>query len=310
MSIKRLLSVGFLIALTSLTAGCSTEANPSTTVPTTSDNAASEKIMVTTSISPLQDLIAQVGGDRVQVTSLVPTGSDPHDFSPKPEDVRKVAESSIFFANGIGQEQYLEDLVQNAGNPDLQTVVLSDGLTVLGQEDGSLGNPHLWLDVQNTKIYVEKIRDVLSAASPENKEYFDQNATAYLAELDELDSWIRSEISTIPVEDRDIVVFHDAWAYYANQYGLNLLRPMVYNGESEPSTKEYAELVDLIKEYEVKAVFAEAGFNSKIVEQLAQDSGAKFVDDLYDDTLGDTPETDSYIEVMKMNTEAIVSGLR
>lgn len=266
--------------------------------------------LVLTSISPLADLIKQVGGDKIQVVNLVPPGTDPHDFEPKPEAVRQVATAKLFLANGVGEEYYLEKLVKNAGNPSLRTVTLAEGLPILGQEGGSLGNPHLWLDVQNAEVYVEKIRDALIEAYPEDKETFEKNAQAYLGELKVLDQWINDQILTLPIESRKIIVFHDAWSYYANRYGLTVLAPVVRSGQSEPSAKEYAEIIQMIRQYKVKAVFGEVGFNPKLMHQLANETGVKVVDDLYDDTLGNTPETNSYINVMKYNTNALVSALK
>lgn len=290
--------------------------------------------VVITSISPLADLIKEVGGDRIQVISLVPTGSDPHTYEPTPDAVRQMATAKLFFANGVGQEAYLEKLVENSQNQDLRTVVLADGLQIKGIEDldsehegeevhkeddvhiegdghdHSQGNPHLWLDVKNAQNYVEKIRDTLIETYPQDQEIFTANAESYLQELSSLDQWIQEQINTIPQENRDLIVYHDAWVYYTDRYGLTVLRPVVHGEESEPSAKEYAQLIELVKENNVKAIFGEVGFNTKLILQLAQETGVKVVDDLYNDTLGATPETDSYIDIMKHNTNAIVSALK
>ncbi|AFM41999.1 ABC-type metal ion transport system, periplasmic component/surface adhesin [Desulfosporosinus acidiphilus SJ4] len=265
---------------------------------------------VVTSISPLADLIKQVAGDKVKVINLVPAGSDPHEYEPTPSNVRQVAASSIFFANGVGEEVYLDKVVSNAANPSLRKVVLSDGLPILGKDQGGEGNPHLWLDVQNAKHYVETIRDQLSQTYPEDKQYFTQNAAAYLTKLTELDQWIRTQISSLPPESRKMVVLHDAWSYYAKQYGLTFVQPMLHTGEAEPSAKEYADLIQMIREQKVHAVFSEEGFNPKLAQQLASETGVKFIDNLHDDTLGDTPDSNSYIAMMKSNTAAIVSALK
>ena len=272
--------------------------------------ALSTQPVVTTSISPLADIIRQVAGDKVEVVNLVPAGSDPHEYEPRPEDVRHLAESKLFFANGVGEELYLEKLISNAGNKELTTIVLSDGLTILGREQNSVGNPHLWLDVNNTIAYVEKIQSALSAAFPADTQYFEQNSAHYLQELKDLDAWIKSQISSIPPEHRKIVVFHDAWAYFAKRYDLTLVEPLLHSGTAEPSAQDLAKMLTFIKEQHVRAVFSEAGFNPKLVQQLAHDTGIKFAQDLYDDTLGNTPETNSYIGMMKKNTSKMVEVLR
>jgi manganese/iron transport system substrate-binding protein len=300
MSPKRYLLLFFVLSSIILVSGCSNQAPAATTQPK----------MVITSISPLADLIQQVGGDKIKVVNLVPAGTDPHEFEPKPSDVRQVAASSIFFANGVGEEVYLSKIIANAANPNLRTVILSDGLTILGKDQGGEGNPHLWLDVDNAKHYVEVIRDQLSQTYPEDKQYFAQNASAYLTKLSELDQWIRSQISTLPPESRKMVVLHDAWTYYAKQYGLAFVQPLLHTGEAEPSAKDYADLIELIHAQNIHAVFSEAGFNPKLAQQLASETGVKFVDTLHDDTLGNTPESNSYIAMMKSNTNAIVSALK
>ncbi|MGE4272682.1 MAG: metal ABC transporter substrate-binding protein [Desulfitobacterium sp.] len=283
--------------------------------------------VVITSISPLADLIKEVGGDRIQVVSLVPTGSDPHTYEPKADAVRQVATAKLFFANGVGQEYYLEDLISNSQNPSIRTVVLSEGLPLLGvkeydahKEEGthtegdghdhSQGNPHLWLDVTNAQHYVEKIRDVLIETYPQDQEVFATNAQNYLLELESLDQWIQEQIQTIPENHRQIIVYHNAWSYYTERYGLTVLRTVVSGEESEPLLMEYTQLLQLIEEHDVKAIFGEVGFNNKLILKLAQDTGIKVVDDLYPDTLGVSPDTDSYIGIMKHNTNAFVSALK
>lgn len=266
--------------------------------------------LVITSISPLADLIKQVGGDKIQVVNLVPAGTDPHDYEPKPEAVRQVAASKLFIANGVGQELYLDKLIKNAGNSSLRTIVLSEGLPIIGEGPNNPGNPHLWLNVKNAQFYVEKIQRALTEAYPEDKDIYAKNAAAYIRQLKELDLWIEDQIHSLPEDSRKIIVFHDAWSYFANRYGLTVLSPLVHNGEAEPSAKEYAQIIQLIQQHKVKAVFGEVGFNSKLIHQLATETGVKIVDDLYDDTLGNTSETDTYIKVMRYNTNALVSALR
>lgn len=302
------LSLATLLSLFLLISGCN--ARSSGTPGPAGVSGSAGPLIVTTSISPIADLIRQVGGDRVKVTNLVPTGVDPHSYEPKPDDIRQVALSSLFFANGAGEELYLDKLVQNAANSHLREIVLSDGLTILDKSPDNPGNPHLWLDVQNAERYVAKIRDALDQASPANKTYFDQNAADYIKQLQELDHWIAGQIATIPASARQIVVFHDAWPYYAKRYGLIILQPIVHSGEAEPSAQEYVDLIQLIKARHVRAVFGEVGFNPKLVQRLAQDTGVKYVTNLYDDTLGATPQSSSYIAMMRTDTVTIVNALR
>lgn len=309
----------FLLGLVFLLSGCGKEGQTSNL----------DQKVVVTSISPLADLIKNVGGEDIQVIHLVPTGSDPHTYEPTPDGVRAASTARLFFANGVGQEEYLEKLLKNAQNPSLSIVVLSEGLEIHGAEtqededkhdqehnpqdhghEHSQGNPHLWLNVKNAQKYVEKIRDALIVTFPQDQEVFIANAGAYLKELEELDQWIIEQISTIPEENRDVIVYHDAWSYYTTGYGLNLLSSIVHNEEGEPSAQSYKNVINLIKEHKVKAIFSEIGFNTKVVQQIANETKVNIVQDLYSDTLGSTPDTDSYIDIMKHNTLRIIEGLR
>ncbi len=270
-------------------------------------------LQVVTSISPLADLIKNVGGDKVQVTALVKPGNDPHDYEPTPEDVRLVSTARIFFANGAGEEPYLERLVKNAASPGLKLVTLSDGLEILDKgwngDYAETGNPHLWLDVQNAEAYVRKIRDSLSEVSPQNRDYYAERAATYLQDLDQLDKSIAAEISSLPQADRQMVVFHAAWPYFAKRYGLEL-KSLVKNSDSEPSAREYADLITYITSHHVKAVFGEVGFNPKLVQQLARDTGVKFVGNLYDDTVSPDSEANTYIKMMTLDVQTIVKALK
>jgi len=300
----------FLLLLTAalFLAGCTPKQQHSA-VPTQTGSG----IQVITSISPLADLIKNVGGDKIKVTALIKPGNDPHDYEPRPDDVKLVAGAQVFFANGAGEEPYLEKLIKNAGSASLKTVTLSDGLELLEKggegEYSSTGNPHLWLDVSNAEAYVEKIRNTLSQISPQDKDYFSANADRYLKELDNLDNSISTQISAIPLSNRKMVVFHDAFPYFAKRYGLQF-RSLVKSSDSEPSAKQYAELITYVKQEQVKAIFGEAGFNPKLVKQLSQATGTTFVDNLYDDTVSPNTQADTYIKMMELNTKTIVQALK
>ncbi|MDI3328559.1 MAG: metal ABC transporter substrate-binding protein [Alicyclobacillaceae bacterium] len=265
-----------------------------------------DKVAVVTSITPLADMIRQVGGDRVAVTALVAPGTDPHDFAPKPSDIRAVAGAKVFIANGLGEETYLEKLIQSSGRSDLKVVVLSDGLQALGGgEEGQ--NPHMWLAPSYAIRYVEKIRDTLAQVDPAGATGYQERAKAYIDRLRELDAWIREQIAQIPPDRRTMVVFHDAWPYFCREYGLDYIY-LVSSEQAEPSAQEYAKILTAVKERRVPAVFGEEGFNPKLVQRLAADAGVRFVDGLLDDTVGGAG-ADTYIDMMKFDVQLIVGAL-
>jgi ABC-type Zn uptake system ZnuABC Zn-binding protein ZnuA len=269
---------------------------------------------VTTSLSIFADLIKNVGGDRVPVTSLLGPDTDPHDYAATPQDAVAVARSRVFFANGLNLEEWLDDVVTNAAGPDLRVVTLSDRLPVLGaggtNPEFAAGNPHLWLDVSLAMAYVMVIRDTLDELDPANSPTYDANAARYLALLQNLDFAVYSEIRKVPEANRKMVTFHDAWPYFTARYGLTNFPVHQADPEGELSAQEYAELVDLIRRENVKVLFGEAGFNPKILQQLAADTGVRFVDGLYGDTLAPGGPAATYVGMMQHDVSLLVDALR
>jgi manganese/iron transport system substrate-binding protein len=270
-------------------------------------------LQVITTISPLADLIKNVGGDRVAVTALVPIGDGPEDYDPTPADASAVAAARLYFANGLGLEAYLDDLVQSSGNAALQIVTLSDGLPTLsgfGQGAEAGGNPHLWMNVRNSIAYVEVIQHTLSQVDPDNAPTYQANAATYTAQLTELDSYIEQQVQTLPVAQRVLVTTHDAYPYFADRYGMRHLAVISANPDSDPTAQEYGALIQTVKDNNVKAVFGEAGFSDKFIAQLAADSGATYVANLYTDTLSQDPPGNSYLGMMRYNADQIVAALK
>jgi manganese/iron transport system substrate-binding protein len=270
-------------------------------------------LKLATSIRPIADMVRNVGGERVEVLALVPPGGEPEDYDPTPADAVAVGKSRVFFANGLGLETYLTGMVEAVGGSQLEVVTLSDGLPVIagfGQGAEAGGNPHLWLDPQNAIRYVEVIRQTLDRIDPAGAATYDANAAAYTAKLQQLDASIEQQVGTVPAEHRVLVTTHDAYPYFAQRYGFQYLAVVSANPDSDPSAQEYAQLVKTVKDNQVRAVFGEAGFSEQMIAQLAADTGAAFVGDLFTDTLSEAPPTNTYIGAMEYNADTIVSALR
>jgi ABC-type Zn uptake system ZnuABC Zn-binding protein ZnuA len=256
-----------------------------------------------------------VGGDRLtSVQSIVPAGVDVEDYNPKPEDMQAVAHANLLVMNGLALDRWVPKLVQ-AANPDVSTLILSEGLPVLGAgasenpDIAQYGNPHFWLDPQYAKVYVQRIHDQLVAMDPEGAATYDANTAAYLAQLDELDAWIQEQVATIPPGSRKLVTFHEAYPYFAERYGFQLIGVITPSPGQEPSAGELAQLVGQVKAAHVKAVFSEAQFSPRLTQALAQEAGIQeVVTDLYNDSLGDPP-ADSYLGMMRYNVQRIVQAL-
>lgn len=270
-------------------------------------------LRVVTTTTVFADLIEHVGGDRVEAISIVPAGVDPHVFDPTPREGRNVATADLLFINGLGLEEWIEKLLQNAGSPGLRVTTLSAGLTPIegvsfsAHHHDEEGDPHFWLDVRHAMHYVRRIEQALSEYDPDGAAFYQANAAAYLAELEVLDNWIIDQISTISAENRVLVTYHDAFGYMAQRYGLDILGVLVRNPDSEPSPRELATLVREIRQLGAKAIFAEPQINPQFAHNLASESGI-IIATLYSDALTKTVPT--YIDMMRYNTNSLVEALR
>jgi manganese/iron transport system substrate-binding protein len=292
MSLKRPL----LIILALLLASCS---NAKTTA--TSDGG---KVAVVTTISTLNSFVQGVGGDRVTVSSIVPIGASPETYEPTPQDVGTIASAQILVENGAGLEEWLQKLLTNAGSKDLRVVVCTEGLPVKNL------NPHVWMDPQMAKQYVLKIRDALVATDPTHADEYNANATAYNAKLDDLTKSIQARINTIPPAQRYMIVFHNAWQYYNDRFGITTLGFVERNPGQEPNPQQIASLIDLARAHGVRAVFSEPEYSPKILQSIAQGAGVKVVENLYDDSIGTDPRVANYIAMLNYDTSIIVKALK
>ena len=270
--------------------------------------AAGGQVRVVTSLEIFADFIRHVGGDRIQVTALVPGHADPHTYEPAPSQVAKVTKADLVVINGLGLEETLHDLIYNNVGSGVPIVETAEGLPVIGgSDDGNgAGNPHLWLNVQYAMRYVERIRDALIAVDPEGADLYRSNAGAYLNELDALDKEVAADIQSIPPERRKLVTFHDAYPYFAERYGREVVGVVVESPGREPSARELARLTDRIRSEKVTVVFKEPEFDAKMLETAAEDAGVKvrtllsgaYVDGVH-----------SYVELIRFNVMQLTEGL-
>jgi ABC-type Zn uptake system ZnuABC Zn-binding protein ZnuA len=271
----------------------------------------SVRLAVVTTTSVFADLVRNVGGDLVTVSSLVPPNSDVHTFSPKPSDMRRLAVAGLVVMNGLGLDDWLLRTVESvAGNAPLVKLAVdlpgADYRT--GEDPSGPPNPHLWLNVSYAQGYVDRIAAALQQADPADAARYASQAAAYRARLGDLDAWVKTEIASIPAPNRRFVAFHDAFPYYAAAYGLEIVGVAVSAPGQDPSAGYTAALVDAIRAAHVRAIFAEAQFPPKLVEQLAGETGTTVVATLYDDSIGDPPIT-SYEAVVRWDTEQFVKAL-
>ncbi|MBV8637993.1 MAG: zinc ABC transporter substrate-binding protein [Candidatus Eremiobacteraeota bacterium] len=261
-------------------------------------------IAVVTTISTFNSMVQAVGGNRVQVKSLVPVGASPETYQPTPQDVATLSQAALLVENGAGLETWLGKTIANVGSHTLRTVVCSNGLTVQNQ------NPHLWMDPVNAKHYVFAIRDGLINIDPQHGEEYRTNARHYAASLDKLQASIARRIATIPPSHRYMIVFHNAWLYYNERFGITSLGFIEANPGQDPNPQQIAQLIELARAHQVRAIFSEPEYSAKIAQQIAHNANIKVVDNLYDDSIGTDPQVSTYTGMLNYDTDVIVKALQ
>ncbi len=277
------------------------------------------KIVATTTI--VGDIVSQVGGDLIELSMLLPVGTDPHSFNPTPQDIAKVTEAAIVFANGAGLEEFLDPLIESAGAGD-RVVHLSEDIELIDfageheadedEHDHGNGDPHTWTEPHNVILWVESIERELSQLDPANAEVYAANADQYKAELEELDVWIRQQVSQVPENNRKIVTDHLAFGYFASTYGFELLGAIIpgYSTLAEPSAQDIAAMEDAIRDLGVKAIFVGNTVNPNLAERVAEDTGTQIVF-VYTGSLSEPGgDADTYLEYIRYNTSAFIGALK
>jgi len=279
---------------------------------------AQDRLNVIATFSILGDFVKNVGGDRVEVATLVGPNGNAHVYAPSPGDAKKVADAKLVFVNGLGFEGWLERLVKASGTK-APIVVATKGIKPLERagehghdhdHDHGRADPHAWQSVANAKTYVANIRDALIAADPAGKDAYLANAAAYLAKLDALERDVREVIAKIPADRRRVITSHSAFGYFQDAYGVSFTAPQGVSTEAEASAKDVAAIIAQIKKQKAAAVFLENVTDPRLVEQIARETGAKVGGTLYSDALTDDKgDATTYIDLMRHNLRQLASAL-
>jgi len=268
---------------------------------------AQDRLNVVASFSILGDFVRNVGGDRVNVTTLVGANSDAHVYVPAPADAKKVAEAKLVVVNGLGFEGWLSRLLKSAGGK-ASVVTATSGIAPL--KLGSDADPHAWQSVGNAKIYVANIRDALVAAAPADADGFKSRANAYLADLDALEREVRAAIETIPESRRKVISTHSAFGYFAAAYGIEFIAPLGVSTESEASARDIARIITQVRAARIPAVFLENITDPRLMGRIAAETGARVGGTLYSDSLtGEKGDSPTYIAMVRHNIKALTSAL-
>jgi ABC-type Zn uptake system ZnuABC Zn-binding protein ZnuA len=272
-------------------------------------NPSSAGVRVVATTTVFADIVRNVGGDRVSVESIIPAGAGPEDYEPKPNDARKLADADLVVSNGVGLDDFLDGLIDAAGEGATARLVLGEGLEPIAV--GGEENPHFWLDPTIVADhYVPAIAAKLAELDTAGAASYEANAAAYVEVLRELDAANQVKVATISTENRKLVTFHDAFPYFARHYGFELVGVIVDSVGQEPTSADLATLVQTVKAANVRAVFSEAQFSPELARTLADEAGVtRVVTTLYNDTVG-PPPTDTYLKMMEWNVDEIVEALR
>lgn len=269
------------------------------------------------------DVAAAVGGDLIDLHVLLPKSADPHSFEPSARDAALVADADLVLTNGLGLEEFLQGLLENAGG-DSQVLAVSDGIATIDfqagvnggthGDDGQAGSPdpHVWMNPLNVRTWAQNIADAYSALDPNHVDDYQANAEAYIASLEALDAWAQKQISQLPPGRRVLVTDHDSFGYFADHYGFKVVGAMIpsYSTLGEPSAAEIAALEGAIAQFDIPAIFVGVSMNPALGEQVASDTGVQLVP-VYTGSLSDTPGgPTTYIEMLRYDVEAIVAALK
>ena len=284
---------------------------------------AQNKIKVVASFSILDDMVKNVGGDRVAVVALVGPNGDAHVYQPTPAAAKAVGGANLVVVNGLGFEGWMDRLVKASGYKG-PVVVASQGIKTREMTSEEKGehehgaardeqkiDPHGFQDLHNGRIYVENIAQGLSAVDPAGAAAYKANADAYEARLADLDKWVKTEFAAIPKAKRRMITSHDAFGYFGAAYGITIISPMGFSTESEAAAGDIAKLIQQIRQEKISAVFIENVTDPRLMQQVAKESGVTLGGELYSDALSKPDEAaPTYIDMFKNNVTKIVAAMR
>ncbi len=294
-----LLTAALLVA--TVLAGCGTGASPS-----------GSGVRVVATTTQLADFTRNVGGKRIALSQLLQPNTDPHEYEPKPSDVTAVADAQVVIEHGLGLDDWLDQVVANAGGDPVR-VVATNGIEPLpGDDKEPAGDPHVWLDPVNAAIMVRNIATGLAAADPAGAETYQANADRYVDQIEALDAELKARIAAVPAASRKIVTDHDAFGYFARHFGIKVVGTVIpsLSTAAEPAANEVAALAATIRREGVRTVFPESSVDPRLERAIAEEAGATLGKPLYGDTLGpaDTP-AGTYLGMMRADMDAIIAGM-
>jgi zinc/manganese transport system substrate-binding protein len=272
---------------------------------------ADDKMKVAASFSILGDMVKQVGGERVEVVTFVGPNGDAHVYEPTPADAKALSESKILFINGLGLEGWMTRLENSSGFKG-KVVTASKGVKPreMVEDEKKITDPHAWQSLANGKIYAANIRDALIAADPAGKATYEANAKKFIDGMAAMETKVKEAVAKLPPDRRSIITTHDAFGYFGAAYGMKFIAPEGVSTESEASAQDVAKIITQIKKEHIPAVFMENVTDSRLLDQIARETGAKIGGTLYSDALSPpNGPAGTYLDMFRNNIETLTAAL-
>lgn len=264
------------------------------------------------SFAILSDIVKQVGGKHVKVSTLVRPGGDPHSFEPSPQDSKLLSQADLVFVSGLGLEGWINRLVTASGYQGRIIIASQWTDTRQIEENGKkMTDPHAWNSMKNGVQYATNVMNALIAADPQDANYFSQRGTEYIQQLKKLHLWAKTQFAEVPAEKRKVLTSHDAFSYFGHEYGVTFLSPVGFSTEAEASASDVARLINQIKQEKVSAYFIENQTDSRLVKQIAFATGAKAGGELYPEALSSARgPAATYMQAFKHNVDVLLASMK
>ena len=296
--------------------GCSSSGDDSNSA---EDSAGEGRLLVATTVSPITSIVSRVGGDCIEIRGIVPEGTNSHTFEPAPSVAALLSDADVVFINGLKLEDPTLEMAQANMREDAELVEL--GTLALPEseyiydfsfpEEGGKPNPHLWTDPTFAIEYAQIARDVLTERAPQCAEEFQANYESFEAQANELAAAIREDQKTVPDGNLKLVTYHDAYAYFADNFGWQVVGALQPSDFSDPTPSEVVSLIEQIRAEGVPTIFGSEVFPSDVLEEIANETGVRYEDSLRDDDLPGAPGDDnhSWLGLMQYNFATMIEGL-
>ena len=301
--------LGAIVAAAFVATACSASAAPGS----------GGRLVVATTVSPITSIVANVGGDRVDVRGIVPEGTNSHTFEPAPQVAALLSEADVVFVNGLQLEEPTKDLAETNAKDGAVIVEIGDEVLPESEwiydfsfpEADGKPNPHLWTDPTYAARYAEVVKDTLSAADPDNADYYTTNYLAFVDQTEQLADALRKDQKTVPDGDLKLVTYHDAYAYFARTFGWQVIGALQPKNFEDPTPQEVARIIDQVRAEGVPVIFGSEVFPSAVLEEIGRATGARYEDTLRDDDLPGAPgdPEHSWLGLMRYDYTTMIAGL-